>query len=90
MEAALALARTAYERHLWREAYDGFVALLESLAVDDVERLAVSAYLVGINPVSDDAWIRAHRMRLELRGRFRSRTLRLLVGLPSRQCLRPA
>ena len=58
------MARTAYERHAWREAYDGFVALLESLAVDDVERLAVSAYLVGINPVSDDAWTRAHQMRL--------------------------
>ncbi len=64
MEAALALARTAYERRLWRQAYDGFVALLESLAVDDLERLAVSAYLVGSNPASDDAWIRAHRMRL--------------------------
>jgi len=64
MESALALARTAYERHAWREAYDGFSALLESLAVDDLERLAVSAYLVGINPASDDAWTRAHQTRL--------------------------
>ncbi len=64
MEAALALARNAFERHAWREAYDGFLALLESLAVDDLERLAVSAYLVGINPVSDDAWTRAHQTRL--------------------------
>ena len=40
------------------------MALLESLAVEDLERLAVSAYLVGIDSVSDDAWTRAHQTRL--------------------------
>ncbi len=64
MEAALALARTAYERHAWREAYDRFLPLIESLAVDDLERLAVSAYLAGFPPVSDNAWTRAHQTRL--------------------------
>ncbi|MER7608352.1 LuxR C-terminal-related transcriptional regulator [Nocardioides sp. NPDC127503] len=64
MEAALALARTAYERHAWREAHEGFLALHESLIADDLERLGVSAYMVGNTAVSDDAWARAHQKRL--------------------------
>ena len=41
-----------------------FLAHLDSLDADDLERLAVCAYLVGKEPESDAAWTRAYRQRL--------------------------
>jgi DNA-binding CsgD family transcriptional regulator len=63
MAGGLARARDCYLRRAWKEACDRF-AEHEDLGADDLERLAVSAYLVGRNSESDDAWGRAHRRHL--------------------------
>lgn len=56
-------ARRSYARRAWGDACDGLLANLESLDADDLERLAVCAYLVGKERESDSAWARAHRLR---------------------------
>ena len=65
MADGLVRARDCYARRAWREAYDGFLGQRDVLGADDLERLAVSAYLVGSNRESDAAWGRAHRRHLE-------------------------
>lgn len=65
MASGLARARTSYVNHAWTQACDGFLANRDELGPDDLERLAVSAYLLGRNTASDDAWSRAHRCRLD-------------------------
>ncbi len=52
-------ARAAFARQAWGDAY----ALLEradALEAEDLERLAVAAYLVGRDEESRRAWERAH------------------------------
>ena len=56
-------ARESFERHAWGDACAGFLAHAESLDPEDVERLAVCAYLVGREQDSDAAWARAYRQR---------------------------
>ena len=55
-------AREAFNRQAWRRAYDELsaAAAVEPLEVDDLERLASSAYLAGLSDESRSAWIRAH------------------------------
>jgi DNA-binding CsgD family transcriptional regulator/tetratricopeptide (TPR) repeat protein len=65
MAASLARARDSFLRHAWKQAYDGLLAELERLGADDLERLAVSAHLVGRTLESDDAWARAYHRRLD-------------------------
>lgn len=65
MVDGLARARECYARRAWRDAYDGFLGERDELGADDLERLAASAYLVGSNRESDEAWARAHRRHLE-------------------------
>ena len=57
---ALDRGRDAFERHAWGDAYSGLTAAdAESpLAPDDLERLAVAAYLIGRE--DDPLWARAH------------------------------
>lgn len=55
--------REAFRQHAWSDAYS---LLSDSdgenqLAPDDLERLAVAAYLVGKDSESIDAWTRAHQ-----------------------------
>jgi len=57
-------ARSSYARRAWGEACAGLLPHMESLEAKDLERLAVSAYLVGREDESDGAWARAHRLRL--------------------------
>jgi ATP/maltotriose-dependent transcriptional regulator MalT len=64
MAEAVERARSCYARQAWGDACAGLLGHLESLDVDDLERLAVSAYLIGKERESDDAWARAHRLRL--------------------------
>ena len=52
-------AREAFERRSWREAYE-LLAAADSLDVGDLERLAITAYLLGRDEASADAWERAH------------------------------
>ena len=61
---AVERARRSYARRAWGEACAGLLANLESLDADDLERLAVCAYLVGKERESDIVWARAHNLRL--------------------------
>jgi DNA-binding CsgD family transcriptional regulator len=65
MADGLARARECYERHAWRDAYDALLGGRDELGADDLERLAVSACLVGSNRESDEAWALAHRRHVE-------------------------
>ena len=56
-------ARGSFERRSWGDA---FTALAEvdregTLAAEDLERLAVAAYMVGRDSACEDAWMAAHR-----------------------------
>ena len=65
MVGGLAPARESYVNRAWKDACEGFLAERGELGADDLERLAVSAYLVGRNAESDEAWGRAYRRRLD-------------------------
>ena len=52
-------AREAFARQEWGTAY-AILAGHEALDADDLERLAVAAYLVGRDEASDRAWEQAH------------------------------
>ena len=62
MSDAVERAREAFSRQEWSTAY----SLLEGhepLGGDDLELLAVAAYLIGRDTESDRAWERAHLER---------------------------
>lgn len=52
-------AREAFARQAWGDAYE-LLAAGGPLEADDLERLAVAAYLVGLDDESARAWERAH------------------------------
>lgn len=54
--------RDAFDRQAWRRAYEDLAEADqdEPLEVDDLERLASAAYLVGQSDQSSDVWARAH------------------------------
>lgn len=56
-------AHAAFDRRAWDEAYARLVAADEagSLAPDDLQRLAVSAFLTGRDDVAEDRWARAYQ-----------------------------
>jgi DNA-binding CsgD family transcriptional regulator len=56
-------ARGAFDRRMWGDAFEQLSAARREgqLDVEDLERLAVAAYMVGRDDVCDDAWIEAHR-----------------------------
>ncbi len=58
----LSAARAAYERHAWGEAYDGLTAAdaAGALGAEDLERLAIAAYLIGRPGESVEVGARAH------------------------------
>ena len=55
--------RDAFNRQAWRRAYEDLAGADrdEPLEIDDLERLASAAYLVGRNDESSDVWARAHQ-----------------------------
>lgn len=59
--------RLSFDRHVWGHAYAQLSAAdgQEPLGPEDLQRLAVAAYLVGEDDVSADAWERAHLAFLE-------------------------
>ena len=68
--AGMAAARDAFARQAWKDAYAGFRTGDDARApldAEDLERLAVSAYMVGRAEESADAWARAHAEWLRLR-----------------------
>jgi DNA-binding NarL/FixJ family response regulator len=60
--------RDAFARQRWGDAYAQLSAADRAapLAPDDLERLAVAAYLAGRDADSEDAWTRAHHESLHL------------------------
>jgi ATP/maltotriose-dependent transcriptional regulator MalT len=66
----IAAARDAFARQAWKDAYAGFRTADEpraQLDAEDLERLAVCAYMVGKAEESADAWTRAHSQWLRRR-----------------------
>jgi DNA-binding CsgD family transcriptional regulator/tetratricopeptide (TPR) repeat protein len=59
---ALDQGRKAFQEHSWGQAYACLSAADQEapLGSDDLERLAISAYLIGRDEVSVAAWSRAH------------------------------
>jgi DNA-binding CsgD family transcriptional regulator len=59
---ALDRGRESFGRHAWADAFAELSGADREapLELDDLERLAVAAYLVGADGESDDAWLRAH------------------------------
>ncbi len=61
----IGLARDRRARGQWRQACDSFLAEEARLGADDLESLAVCAFLVGRDAASDRAWERAYRLRTD-------------------------
>ena len=59
--------RRSYAEHRWRDAYSTLSSADAEapLDLDDLERLAISTYMVGEDAASADAWTRAHQRALE-------------------------
>jgi DNA-binding NarL/FixJ family response regulator len=57
-------ARGSFERRTWGDAFDRLSAARREgqLDVEDLERLAVAAYMVGRDEACDEAWIAAHHL----------------------------
>jgi DNA-binding NarL/FixJ family response regulator len=55
--------RDSFERRIWGEAFAELSAAQRAgeLDVEDLERLAVAAYMVGRDDESEEAWMGAHR-----------------------------
>lgn len=67
-DGVLEAARAAYARRAWRAAREAYAALIERgpLSLDDIERYAIAAHLVGEEQESRDALARGYRTALEL------------------------
>src|SRR5512145_777272 len=55
-------ARSAFARRMWRDAFDQLSTAHREgrLEVEDLEHLAVAAYMVGRDDACEEAWIAAH------------------------------
>jgi DNA-binding NarL/FixJ family response regulator len=56
-------ARGAFARRMWGDAFEGFSALHRERELDgeDLERLAVAAYMIGNDEACEEGWLAAHR-----------------------------
>ena len=77
--------REAFERSSWREACEQLLVAdaEDPLLVEDLERLAVAAYLAGRDEDSVEAWTRAHHASARLGDTARAAPRRVLAGLRS-------
>lgn len=78
--------REAFGRQAWTEAYEALSAvavgeLAEPLDAEDLERLAVAAYLVGKDDESAQAWEAAHHACLQLEDPDRAARCAFWLGL---------
>jgi DNA-binding NarL/FixJ family response regulator len=57
-------ARSSFERRMWGDAFDQLSAARRERELDaeDLERLAVAAYMLGRDEACDEAWIAAHQL----------------------------
>jgi DNA-binding NarL/FixJ family response regulator len=83
MRSVTDAARGAFARGAWREACDALSAAAGAgpLPVEDLERLAVAAYLVGQDDVCTQAWEDAHRSALETGDRATAARCAALLSL---------
>jgi DNA-binding CsgD family transcriptional regulator len=57
----VAEGRAAFDRHAWQDAYTHLSSAADgSLEIEDLERLAVSAYLIGRAEEAEEHWARGH------------------------------
>jgi DNA-binding CsgD family transcriptional regulator len=63
MDERIDRGRDAFDREAWGQAYEHLTTAArdEPLEVEDLERLASAAYLVGRSEESSDIWSRAHQ-----------------------------
>ena len=68
MADVLQRGRASYARHAWGDAHAALLAADRAapLVLEDLERLAMAAHLVGRDADSADAWARAHHECLRL------------------------
>lgn len=68
MDDQLRDGRAAFAQQSWSAAYAHFSTAdeLAPLGIDDLERLAVSAFMLGRDEVSSELWMRAHSECLRL------------------------
>jgi DNA-binding NarL/FixJ family response regulator len=66
-EDALDLARTAFDRHAWTDAYEAFRATDREapLGIADLERVALAAHLIGNDDAAVEFWERAHHEAIQ-------------------------
>ena len=64
---SLQLGRDAFKQKAWRDAVDALSAADKDaqLSLDDLERLALAAYLVGEDRECAQAWTRAHHQSIQ-------------------------
>ncbi|GBD24082.1 Transcriptional regulatory protein DegU [bacterium HR29] len=81
-EATLEKARKAYARRAWRAAREAYAALPEGapLTLDDLERHAVAAHLIGEEWDCRDALTRGYRRALELHDATRAARFAFYLG----------
>ncbi|HZP57065.1 MAG TPA: LuxR C-terminal-related transcriptional regulator [Dehalococcoidia bacterium] len=82
MTATLRDARDAYARQAWAAAHAAYASLAgdAALTLDDIERYAVAADLVGEGAESRDAFARGYREALRLRDNARAARFAFWVG----------
>jgi DNA-binding NarL/FixJ family response regulator len=75
-------ARGSFAQRAWRDAYKHFAAAdaATPLDLDDLERLALAAYLSGLDEESTHAWTRAHREAIRLDDPPRAARNAVLIG----------
>lgn len=64
----LETGRRAFARHAWQEAYEHLSAAdreAKALDAEDLEKLATSAFLTGLDEESTEVWTRAHQGFIE-------------------------
>ncbi|MGH9210236.1 MAG: LuxR C-terminal-related transcriptional regulator [Acidimicrobiales bacterium] len=76
-------ARESFGRRAWADAHAGLTAADRDtpLGVDDLEHLAVAAFLVGKDVESTDAWARAHHASLSRGDRLRAARCAFWLGV---------
>jgi len=74
--------RTAFAQRSWGDAYARLAAAAAdtALELDDLERLALAAYLTGNHDASTGAWMRAHREAIRCNDPRRAARNALLIG----------
>lgn len=84
MVDALTRGRECFALRAWADAYEQLTAADREtpLGLDDLERLATAAYLVGRDSDSADVWVRAHQHGLRRGDLPRAARCAFWLGLP--------